>query len=65
MLYLTDVRANPRLRVVRAVEASSPPAFAAAVTTLARRPNPAAFVRFLDTPRAAALLLDAGLQKQS
>jgi hypothetical protein len=37
--------------------------FAAAVTKLARRPDPTAFIRFLGTPRAAAVLAAAGLEE--
>jgi hypothetical protein len=65
LLYRTDVRAHPELRVVRAVEDPPPMLFAAAVTRLARRPNPVAFLRFLGTPQAAAVLSDRGLEALS
>jgi ABC-type molybdate transport system substrate-binding protein len=61
LLFLTDVRADPRLRVIRPVEVA-PVMFAAAVTKGASRPDPAAFVRFLDTPRVAQALSDSGLE---
>ena len=51
LLHMTDVRAHPELQVVRTVSpAVQPPiAYAAAVTKLARRPDPAGFVAFLLT----------------
>ena len=61
LLFLTDVRANPDLRVVRVIATSQPMIFAAAVTKLSRRPNPGAFLRFLGTPRAMEMLSAAGL----
>ena len=61
LLFLTDVRAAPRLRVVRAVPDQPPATYAAAVTKGARRPDPAAFIAFLGTPPARQLLATAGL----
>ena len=67
MLHLTDVRADPRLEVIRPVPADVEPPllYAAAVTKLASRPNPEAFVTFLGTPEATAILTAAGLEVAS
>jgi molybdate transport system substrate-binding protein len=65
LLYLTDVHSGPGLRVVRAIEDPPPMLFAAAVTKLARRPNPAAFIHFMGTPGAAAMLTEVGLDARS
>jgi molybdate transport system substrate-binding protein len=62
VLRLTDVRADPRLRVVRTIADESPALFAAAITKGARRPNPAAFISFLGTEQARRLLVTAGLE---
>lgn len=64
LLHLTDVRAHPQLRIVRTVPASVQPpiAYAAAVTRLARRPDPAGFVAFLVSAEAAGLLQSHGLE---
>jgi molybdate transport system substrate-binding protein len=62
VLRLTDVRADPRLRVVRTI-ADQPRALCTAVITKgARRPNPAAFISFLGTEPARRLLATAGLE---
>ena len=67
LLHQTDLRAHPELQVMRAVpaEVQPPIAYAAAVTTLARRPDPAGFVAFLLTGPATALLASHGLETAS
>lgn len=62
LLFLTDVRADPRLRVVRVLTEQPPAVHAAAITAGTRRPNPAAFITFLGTPPARELLSDAGME---
>jgi len=64
LLRLTDVRADPRLAVLREVpnDVAPPSLYAASVTRLARRPNPQGFVAFLATPDCAAILAAAGLE---
>ncbi len=62
LLYRTDVRTDPRLRALRVLADPPPAVFAAAVTKGARRPNPAAFVAFLATSPAVAVLADHGLE---
>ncbi len=66
LLHMTDVRANPRLAVLRPVpsDVQPPLIYAASVTRLASRPNPQAFIEFLATPEAKAVLTDAGLELQ-
>lgn len=67
LLHATDLSADPRLEVIAAVpdEAYGPIVYSAAVTRLARRPNPEAFVRFLTGGEAAAILRANGLEKWS
>ncbi len=64
LIYTTDLRADPRLKLVAAVPEAAAPAVlhVAAITTLARRPNPAAFLDFLQTDAAGALLAAHGLE---
>jgi molybdate transport system substrate-binding protein len=64
LLHMTDVRANPRLEVIRLVptDIHPPIIYAASVTRLARRPNPEGFVSFLAAPEATALLAEGGLE---
>jgi molybdate transport system substrate-binding protein len=62
ILRLTDVRADPRLRVVRIVADQPPALCTAAITKGAGRPNPAAFISFLGTEPARRLLAAAGLE---
>ncbi len=62
LLYLTDVRADPRLRVLRPLEDMPAAIFAAAVSKGARRPNPAGFVEFLGTVQARERLAASGLE---
>jgi molybdate transport system substrate-binding protein len=66
LLHMTDVRADQRLDVIRAVPANLLPpfAYAASVTRLARRPDPEGFVAFLATSQANALLTENGLEVQ-
>ena len=61
---MTDVRADARLAVIRPIpaEVQSPMLYAASVTRLARRPNPAGFVSFLATKEATDVLTSAGLE---
>lgn len=67
LLHMTDIRAHPDLQVVRTVppEIGPPIAYAAAVTKLARRPDPARFLAFLLSPQATAVLADNGLEAVS
>jgi molybdate transport system substrate-binding protein len=64
LLHMTDVRADPRLAVIRPIppEVQQPFLYAASVTRLARRPNPEGFVAFLATKEATAILTAAGLE---
>ncbi len=62
LLYLTDVRGDPRLRVVYPVADQPPAIYAAALSKHARRPNPAAFLDFLATAQARELLVTSGLE---
>jgi molybdate transport system substrate-binding protein len=64
VLHMTDVRADARLAVIRPIpaEVQSPMLYAASVTRLARRPNPAGFVAFLATKEATDVLTSAGLE---
>lgn len=64
LLHMTDVRADPRLTVIGPVsdQIQPPLEFAAAVTTLASRPNPARFVAFLGSSEATAILVANGLE---
>jgi molybdate transport system substrate-binding protein len=64
LLHSTDVRADPRLEVIRPVpvEIQPPMTYAASVTRGARRPDPQALIAFLATPEATALLTASGLE---
>jgi molybdate transport system substrate-binding protein len=64
LLHMTDVRAHPELEVIRVVpdDIQPPIVYSAAVTRLARRPDPADFVDFLLSARATALLASLGLE---
>jgi molybdate transport system substrate-binding protein len=63
LLHMTDVRAHPELEVIREVsdDIQQPIAYAAAVTKLARRPDPASLLDFLLTRQATTLLATLGL----
>ncbi|HUB49834.1 MAG TPA: substrate-binding domain-containing protein [Acetobacteraceae bacterium] len=67
LLHMTDIRAHPDLQIVRMVppEIQPPIAYAAAITKLARRPDPARFLAFLLSPQATAVLADNGLETVS
>ena len=67
LLHMTDVRADTRLTVLRVIPPDIQPllTYAASVTRLASRPNPQAFIEFLATPEAKAVLTDAGLELQA
>jgi len=67
LVYATDLAGEAQLAVMTKVpnEAYAPIVYGAAVTRLARRPDPAAFVRFLDDPAAAAILRAHGLERWS
>ncbi len=67
LLYATDLSADARLEVMIRVpdEASARIVYGAAVTALARRPNPDAFVRFLASDGAIAILHAHGLESWS
>lgn len=64
LLHQTEVSADDRLRTMIAVpdEAWPPILYAATVTKLARRGDPASFVAFLAEPEGQAVLLAAGLE---
>jgi molybdate transport system substrate-binding protein len=66
LLHMSDVRAHG-LSILRPVPSDILPPFryAASVTRLASRPNPQAFIAFLATVEANALLTAAGLEGQS
>jgi ABC-type molybdate transport system substrate-binding protein len=67
LLHMTDLRADPERRIHSEVaDAVEPPfVYAAVVTTLARRPGPAAFVDFLMAAQGSVLLAAHGLEKAS
>jgi molybdate transport system substrate-binding protein len=65
LLHLTDIHANPGLAILRTVPdgAAAPPiTYSIAVTKLARRPAPQAFVAFLMAPEGGAVLRSFGLE---
>jgi molybdate transport system substrate-binding protein len=64
LLHQTEVAADDRLRAVSAVpdEAWPPILYAATMTKLARRGDPAAFLTFLASPDGQAVLQSAGLE---
>ena len=64
LLHQTEVVADDRLRAVSPVpdDAWPPILYAATVTKLARRGDPAAFVAFLGSPDGQAVLRSAGLE---
>ena len=64
LLHSTDLRANPGLVLLGLVpEAIAPaPSISIAVTTLARRPHPEAFVRFLTGTDGQAVMKAHGLE---
>jgi molybdate transport system substrate-binding protein len=65
LLYLSDARADPRLRLVAEVpqDAYPPIIYIAATTQTPRRPQPEAFVAFLASPAGAAILASFGLEQ--
>jgi molybdate transport system substrate-binding protein len=67
LLHQTEVAADERLRAVAPVpdDAWPPIVYAAVVTTLARRGDPAAFIAFLAGPEGLAVLRSAGLEPAS
>jgi hypothetical protein len=67
ILHMTDVRAHPRLAVIRPVssDVAPPLVYAASITRLSSRPNPQGFIAFLATPQANTLLTAAGLQAET
>ena len=64
LLHQTEVSADARLHALAPVpdNAWPPVLYAATVTTLAYRGDPAAFVAFLDSPDGKAVLRSAGLE---
>jgi molybdate transport system substrate-binding protein len=64
LLHRTDVLAYPGLAVIAAVpdDVAPPILYSIAVTKLSRRPNPQAFITFLESPDGAAALSAAGLE---
>lgn len=67
ILHMTDVRAHPRLAVIRPVpnDVAPPLVYAASVTRLSSRPNPQGFIAFLATQEASMLLTAAGLETET
>jgi len=62
LLYQTDVRADPRLRVVRAVADQPAAVFGAAITKGGNPADNQAFITFLGTPKGREVLSTAGLE---
>jgi molybdate transport system substrate-binding protein len=64
LLHMTDVHANPELAIALVLQDNVAPAvtYAIAVTKLARRPNPQAFVDFLMTSEGKSVLQANGLE---
>jgi ABC-type molybdate transport system substrate-binding protein len=64
LVHLTDVRADPKLRVAAPVAASgyAPIVYAAAISTLTHSPNARAFLDFLHAPSATEVLVADGLE---
>lgn len=64
LMHMTDVGAHPELEVTSVIaDTIQPPiAYAAAVSKLAYRPDPAGFLDFLLSDRATALLAALGLE---
>ena len=64
LVYLTDVRADPELRVAGPVAdtAYAPIVYAAAISTLTHSPNAHAFLDYLASPVATELLRADGLE---
>jgi molybdate transport system substrate-binding protein len=67
ILHITDVRAHPRLAVIRPVpsDVAPPLVYAASITRLSSRPDPQGFIAFLATPEAKTLLTAAGLETET
>lgn len=67
LMHMTDVRAHQELQVISVITDDIQPAilYSVAVTQLARRPDPAAFVTFLLTGKTAMLLGSLGLETAS
>jgi ABC-type molybdate transport system substrate-binding protein len=67
LLHMTDLRAHPELEVIHDVsnDIQAPIAYAAAVTRLASRPDPDAFIDYLVTDRASTMLAAFGLETPS
>lgn len=67
LLHQTEVVANDRLRAVSPIadDAWPPILYAAAITKLARRGDPAGFIAFLGSPDGLAALRSAGLDATS
>ena len=61
LLYLTDAKAEPRLRVVQTLTDPPPAMFGIALKNGASRANPSAFVAFLGMPATKALMSNQGL----
>ncbi len=67
LVHLTDVRADPKLRVAAPVAPSAyaPIVYAAAISTLTHSPNAHAFVDYLRSPPVAEVLRSDGLDSAS
>jgi molybdate transport system substrate-binding protein len=64
LVHLTDVRADPKLRVAGPVAPSAyaPIVYAAAISTLTHSPNASAFLDYLTSPPATEVLRADGLE---
>lgn len=62
LLYRTEAQAGSKLTPAAVLPDEAPVPYAAAVSVLARRPNPEAFIDFLRTPDATSRLTSAGLE---
>lgn len=64
LLYQAEVATNPQLRAATPVpdDVSPPVVYSAAVTTLARRPDPQAFISFLTSNEGMAVMRRSGLE---
>jgi len=62
LMYLTDAKANPELRIVQTLTDPPPATFGAAIAKGSGRPNQAGFLGFLGETAIRALLNDNGLE---
>jgi len=64
LVYLSDVKADPRLKIVTEIPAAAAPPviYIATTTQTPRRPQPEAFVSYLASPAGAAIMKQYGLE---